>query len=98
MLRTDARTARHPDECTDDVDRPDPSRRHTPSDRPRLPSRKGSLMSIVLYHHPFSRASAVVWMLEEVGVPHELRYVDIMAGAHKAPEIVALNPMGKLPT
>jgi glutathione S-transferase len=55
-------------------------------------------MSIVLYHHPFSRASAVVWMLEEVGVPHELRYVDIMAGAHKAPEIVALNPMGKLPT
>ena len=55
-------------------------------------------MSIVLYHHPFSRASAVVWMLEEAGVPYELRYVDIMAGAQKSPEIVALNPMGKLPT
>lgn len=54
-------------------------------------------MSIVLYHHPFSRASGVVWMLEEVGVPYELRYVDIMAGAQKAPEILALNPMGKLP-
>ena len=54
-------------------------------------------MSIVLYHHPFSRASNVVWMLEEVGVPYELRYVDLMAGGHKAPEIVALNPMGKLP-
>ena len=54
-------------------------------------------MSIVLHHHPFSRASSVVWMLEEVGVPYELRFVDIMKGAHKAPELVALNPMGKLP-
>jgi glutathione S-transferase len=55
-------------------------------------------MSIVLYHHPFSRAANAVWMLEEVGVPYELRYVDIMAGAQKAPEFLALNPMGKLPT
>lgn len=55
-------------------------------------------MSIVLYHHPYSRAANVVWMLEEVGVPYELRYVDILAGAQKGPELVALNPMGKLPT
>jgi glutathione S-transferase len=55
-------------------------------------------MSIVLYHHPFTRAANAVWMLEEVGVDYELRYVDIMAGAHKAPEIVGRNPMGKLPT
>jgi glutathione S-transferase len=55
-------------------------------------------MSVVLYHHPFSRAATVVWMLEEVGAPHELRFVDIMAGEHKKPELVALNPMGKLPT
>jgi len=54
-------------------------------------------MSIVLYHHPFSRAANVIWMLEEVGVPYELRFVDLMTGKHKAPEIVALNPMGKLP-
>ncbi len=54
-------------------------------------------MSVVLYHHPFSRAASVVWMLEEVGVEHELRWVDIMAGGQKAPEILALNPMGKLP-
>lgn len=54
-------------------------------------------MAIVLYHHPFSRAANVVWMLEEVGVPYELRFVDFTAGAHKAPELVALNPMGKLP-
>lgn len=36
-------------------------------------------------------------MLEEVGVDYELRFVDMMAGAHKTPEILALNPMGKLP-
>ena len=54
-------------------------------------------MSVVLYHHPFTRAANVVWMLEEVGVPYELRHVDIMKGAHKAPEMVALNRMGKLP-
>jgi glutathione S-transferase len=54
-------------------------------------------MSIVLYHHPFSRAVAAVWMLEEVGAPYQIQNVNILAGAQKAPEIVALNPMGKLP-
>jgi glutathione S-transferase len=54
-------------------------------------------MSIVLYHHPFSRAANVVWMLEEVGVPYELRFVDLLGGQHKQPDILALNPMGKLP-
>ncbi len=54
-------------------------------------------MSIVLYHHPYSRAASVLWMLEEVGVDYELRYVDMMAGAQKKPEFVALNAMGKLP-
>ncbi len=38
-----------------------------------------------------------MWALEEVGVPYELRFVDIMKGAHKAPEILALNSMGKVP-
>ncbi len=55
-------------------------------------------VAIVLYHHPFSRAANVVWMLEEVGVEYQLRWVDIMAGEQKSPELLALNPMGKLPT
>lgn len=54
-------------------------------------------MAVTLYHHPFSRASKVVWMLEEAGVDYELRWVDLMAGAHKTPEFLKLNPMGKLP-
>lgn len=55
-------------------------------------------MSIVLHHHPFSRAANVVWMLEEIEAKYELRPVDIMKGAQKSPEFLALNPMGKLPT
>ncbi len=55
-------------------------------------------MSIVLYHHPFTRAANVVWMLEELGVPYELRFVDIMKGEHKSADFRKINPMGKLPT
>ncbi len=52
---------------------------------------------ITLYHHPFSRAAGTIWALEELGEPYELKFVDIMTGGQKAPEIIALNPMGKLP-
>lgn len=54
-------------------------------------------MSVVLYHHPFTRAAGVVWMLEELGVPYELAFVDVMSGAQQSPEHLARNPMGKLP-
>lgn len=54
-------------------------------------------MSITLYHHPFSRAASVVWQLEEVGVPYELQFVDLMTGQQKSAEHLARNPMGKLP-
>jgi glutathione S-transferase len=54
-------------------------------------------MAIVLYHHPFSRAANAVWMLEEVGAPYELRFVDLFKNEQKGPEILARNPMGKLP-
>lgn len=54
-------------------------------------------MSIVLYHHPYSRAANMVWALEEVGVPYTLRTVNLMTGEHKSPDMLALNTMGKLP-
>jgi glutathione S-transferase len=68
-----------------------------PTERPNASWVSLSAMSITLYHHPFSRAANVVWALEELGVPYELHFVDIMKGAQKAPDIVALNPMGKVP-
>lgn len=54
-------------------------------------------MSLVLYHHPWSRAATVVWMLEEVGQPYTLRHVDLQRGEQKEAGHRALNPMGKLP-
>jgi glutathione S-transferase len=54
-------------------------------------------MAITLFHHPFSRASNVVWMLEELELAYELRFVDFAKGEQKSPEIVALNAMGKIP-
>lgn len=54
-------------------------------------------MPVTLYHHPFSRAASVVWMLEEAGCDYTLRYVDFAVQEHKSADILALNPMGKLP-
>ena len=54
-------------------------------------------MSIVLYHHPWSRAAGVVWMLEELGQPYELRFVDLMAGEHRQGPHESRNRMKKLP-
>jgi glutathione S-transferase len=36
-------------------------------------------------------------MLEEAGVPYQLHWVDMMSGAQKSTDLLALNPMGKLP-
>ena len=55
-------------------------------------------MSICLYYHPYSRASGTLWALEEVGVPYELKVIDIMKGEQKSPNLLSKNPMGKLPT
>ncbi len=55
-------------------------------------------MSVILHHHPRTRAANVVWMLEEVGCDYTLEYVDLAAGAHKTEEFKRLNHMGKIPT
>ena len=52
--------------------------------------------ALTLYTHPMSRGRIARWMLEEVGVPYEavlLDYADTM----KAPDYLAINPMGKVP-
>jgi len=55
-------------------------------------------MSVVLHHHPRTRASSVVWMLEEVGCDYTLEYVELQQGEHKREAFKALNTMGKVPT
>ena len=51
---------------------------------------------ITFYTNPMSRGRIARWMLEEVGQPYEtvvLEYYTTM----KAPEYLAVNPMGKVP-
>ncbi len=52
---------------------------------------------LTLYHHPFSRAAGTVGVLEEVGEPYDLVFVDIMKGEQKTEDFLKLNRMGKLP-
>lgn len=52
---------------------------------------------IVFYTNPMSRGRIARWMLEEIGQPYRtvvLEYGTTM----KAPEYLAINPMGKVPT
>ena len=52
--------------------------------------------TITFYTNPMSRGQIARWMLEEVGVPYEQVLLDY-GTTMKAPEYLAINPMGKVP-
>ncbi|MCY1004586.1 glutathione S-transferase family protein [Nannocystis pusilla] len=43
------------------------------------------------------RGFRVVWLLEEMGLPYQLRPVDLVAGVDNDPEFLAINPAGFIP-
>lgn len=51
---------------------------------------------IELFYAPSSRAGRVRWLLEELGVPHELVRVDLKA-KDAEPRLAAVSPLGKVP-
>lgn len=51
---------------------------------------------LVFYTHPQSRGAIVHWMLEEIGRPYTLKVLEY-GSTMKAPEYLAVNPMGKVP-
>lgn len=51
---------------------------------------------LVFYTHPQSRGAIVHWMLEEIGTPYAIEVKDF-ATTIKAPDYLAINPMGKVP-
>lgn len=51
---------------------------------------------LVFYTNPMSRGRIVRWMLEEVGAPYRTEVLDF-ATTMKAPDYLAINPMGKVP-
>lgn len=54
------------------------------------------MSELVLYTNPMSRGCTARWMLEELGQPYETVLLDY-GPAMKAPEYLAVNPMGKVP-
>ena len=52
---------------------------------------------LTLYHAAPSRSSIVRWMLEEVGEPYDIDLLSLTKGETRAPDYLAVNPMGKVP-
>jgi glutathione S-transferase len=67
-----------------------------PVTRPQVASARGRTAMLTFYTNPMSRGRIARWMLEETGQPYETVVLDYHA-AMKAPEYLALNPMGKVP-
>ncbi|MDE1992421.1 MAG: glutathione S-transferase family protein [Rhizobiaceae bacterium] len=51
---------------------------------------------LVFYTNPMSRGRIARWMLEEVGAPYRTEFLDF-GTTMKAPDYLAVNPMGKVP-
>src|SRR5512143_3511809 len=52
---------------------------------------------IRLHYHPGNASLAPHMLLEELGAPFELVFVDRANAAHKSPEYLRLNPNGQIP-
>ena len=54
------------------------------------------MTTLTLYTNPRSRGRIARWMLEELGNPYDVVLLDY-ATTMKAPDYLAINPMGKVP-
>jgi glutathione S-transferase len=54
-------------------------------------------MNLTLIHAPNSRSCAARALLEELGVPYDLHVLDLKKNEQRAPDYLAVNPMGKVP-
>ena len=55
------------------------------------------MANLTLYHASPSRSSIARWMLEEIGEPYDLHVLSLAKGEQRAPDYLAVNPMGKVP-
>src|SRR6516162_6653001 len=58
---------------------------------------KYRMAKLTLYHAAPSRSSITRWMLEEVGEPYDIHLLSLSKGDNRAPNYLAVNPMGKVP-
>lgn len=53
---------------------------------------------LVVHHLSHSRSQRILWLLEELDVPYEIRFYEREAGSHLAPEALkSVHPLGKSP-
>jgi len=50
-----------------------------------------------LFHAAPSRSSIVLWMLEEIGEPYDIKLLKLSEGDNLKADYLAINPMGKVP-
>lgn len=55
------------------------------------------MADLTLYHASPSRSSIVLWMLEELGQPYDVKLIKLSEGDNLKPGFLAINPMGKVP-
>jgi glutathione S-transferase len=55
------------------------------------------MADLTLYHASPSRSSIVLWMLEEIGQPYDVKLLKLSEGDQLKPDYLAINPMGKVP-
>ncbi len=55
------------------------------------------MADLTLYHIAPSRSSVILWMLEEIGEPYEVKVLNMKKGENREPAYLAVNPMGKVP-
>ena len=54
-------------------------------------------MSLIFFYAPQSTATLTNLVLEELGVPHDKKKVDLRAGEAAKAELLKVNPNGKVP-
>jgi glutathione S-transferase len=54
-------------------------------------------MNLTLFHAPNSRSGAARILLEELGAPYDLHVLNLKKNEQRAPDYLAVNPMGKVP-
>src|SRR5690606_36895816 len=53
---------------------------------------------IEFWTNPMSRGQIAHWMLEALGQPYQIHWLDWGPAGNKSPDFLAVNPMGKVPT
>lgn len=52
---------------------------------------------LIVWHGPNTRSTGTVWLVEELGVPYELRKIDVFGGETREADFLKINPAGKVP-